>query len=114
MEIDRNQIERFSFHESTLERVYFEDTRLTLRLSGVKFDGKNSCADLRLSGLGRICCDGIAIQKFEMRYPDAEVLSLEFGDDAIKLVLEWNDFSSRSSETNCYAICFDDLIIDVS
>jgi hypothetical protein len=100
--VHRPDFDSLSFHEATVLRVSTTPTRLEVELAGV--GGWDAFGNVvvefdDVTGMSR---DGASAGEFQMERQDGEVLTLGRDGDEFVLIVEWNDFSPRSSHTTAW------------
>ena len=105
----------FSFHEASVLEIFVENGDCLLRLDDVACDQGKLQVLVAVRGLEKVFIDSIQADytKLKMIAPDGEILSLELENDALFILIEWNNFPLRSSITHSYRIEGEEVEIQV-
>lgn len=98
-----NNIDKYSFHESTIIQFGETDGKFVISLEGVKYGEQRVNMCIEMNGFSKIEVDDITL-KTSMSAEDGEVLTLEFNNGMISAIIEWNNFSTGDSFTHSYRI----------
>jgi len=90
------------FHESTLTGIDANGQNMVLGFEDVKLGERLVKARIIIQGIRSIICNGQVKMAIGLESNDAEVLSVDFTTEQIKLIVEWNDFANHSSHTSSY------------
>ncbi len=88
-----------SFHEATVLELTREGDTARLELQDIRIGERFADATVFVDGVETITIDDQPVAALEKEYEDGEVLTLEIGERHILLVVEWNDFARRLSQT---------------
>jgi hypothetical protein len=94
------------FHEATLLAIELAAPGcVTLILDDVLLGDERRRVQVTLREVEKLERDGLPVRELIMEMPDAEVLALRStGRATWQLLLLWNDFARRLSQTVCYGI----------
>ncbi|MGQ0798933.1 MAG: hypothetical protein ACT4NL_02315 [Pseudomarimonas sp.] len=94
-----------SFHESSFVGVESEHGLIRISVEdAVQADGSRASGTIMLTGVSRIYADEALTSVFEMESSDGEIIDLEWKDKELSLIVQWNDFSNRTSITRHYRV----------
>jgi hypothetical protein len=113
-DVDMIDPQKISFHEATIIAFQMNDGTLELKLTGVFTDEGARDIEIFISGVNHIEVDGEVADSASMPFPDGEVLSLALSHDSLSLLVEWNDFSNRTSCTMSYEVCGESLSVTLA
>ncbi|PXF63010.1 hypothetical protein [Kangiella spongicola] len=94
----------FSLHDATICSIIADKGHFYIIVNGGKFKSEEADFCIKLSGVNNIEADGKIELSLEMTYPDGEVISADFADKEMKLIVEWNDFDAVFSLTKSYRL----------
>jgi hypothetical protein len=100
------------FHESSVVRVYRESASIILMLEDVHVGDEIRSAVLRMKGVKSIKRDGQEVQDLTAESKDGEILTLEYTESALHLIVEWSDFLAHKNHTASYRLTFDSITVD--
>src|SRR5260370_5365995 len=101
--------QRIGFHESTITSVRKEAGSVILELEGVHFGDNVRNASIRVMGIQTIMCDGIPTADLLAECEDGEVLTLQYTDNDLQLIVECTDFKNRRSQTYSYRSTYNSI-----
>jgi len=103
-EISVTMMEQMSFHEASVVDFSQHGAGVRLKLEDALVDKAKRGIILDISPVANITIDGQAVDKVSMEAEDGEVLSLEYGDGKLSVIIEWHDFNSGSAFARSYEI----------
>jgi len=104
--------QRIGFHESTINSVHNEAGALVVELDGVHFGDTVRPASVRIAGIQAITRDGIPTVDLLEECKDGEVLTLQYSDQVVQLIVECTDFKNHRSQTYSYRIACDSVEVE--
>ncbi|MET1256554.1 hypothetical protein [Aliikangiella maris] len=107
-------INEFSFHESTVISFDGSSNKFTITLEDVKYQEMKVKVHLVVKHVTRLTVDDCETKTLSMPFTDGEVLSLEFEKEKLFILIEWNDFSAKTSKTHAYEIFGNELEYDIN
>ena len=105
--------QRLSFHESSLVSWRHSNGSLTLELKGVHVGRDIRNVSLRLEAVSNVLCDGLPLESFSSDFEDGEVLTLEYAETSLYVIVEWTDFRSHKSQTHSYRIACESIGVEI-
>lgn len=99
-----NNPKNMSFHEATVVRFLRRDSVLELELEDVLVGDLKLRVILSVSPVFSVETDSVSSNIQLMEADDGEVLTLEFSNHNMLLIVEWNDFSLKKSFTRSYQV----------
>jgi hypothetical protein len=105
--------QRISFHESSLVSSRYVGRTLALELEGVHVEDDTRDVSIRLEGVSTILRDGTQVESFTEECEDGEILTLEYTEASMYLIVEWTDFKSHTSETHSYRFACDSVSVEI-
>jgi hypothetical protein len=105
--------QRVSFHESSLVGWRHLGGTLTLELEGAYVGGDIRNVSLRLEAVSTVLRDGVAVESFTSEFQDGEVLTLEYTETSLHVIVEWTDFKSHQSQTHSYRIACESISVEI-
>lgn len=97
-------LRKIAFHESTLKNLSMTNHEVKLEIEDARIDGKKSRVLIDVESTQRLLVDGNLSETLDLEAEDGEVLTLVVLDKSLKIIIEWNDFSSRRAWTKSYEI----------
>ena len=104
---------QMGFHEATVVRFCKYDAVLELELEDVLVDGQKARVVLKVLPVSSVMIDGELSNAPLMAADDGEILTLEMSENALSLIIEWNDFSRRKSFTKSYRVLGGEISVSV-
>ena len=105
--------QRISFHESSLVGSFRVDKMITLKLEGVHVEGNTRNVSIRLEDVNTVLRDGVEIEDFVGICGDGEILTLEYAQKYLYMIVECTDFKNHNSQTHSYRIACDSLKVEM-
>jgi hypothetical protein len=106
-------LDGFGLHEATILGMSRTPDAVVVALDGVRtVDGPRRCEAV-FYGVRSVEADGAPYDDLRMEAEDGELLAFNQEQDATTLIVEWNDFSKRSSFTMVYRIRARELVFEV-
>jgi hypothetical protein len=103
-----------SFHEASVVAFRQNGAEIELRLEGVWSKQGPRSATLILKDVARCEIDESVVAAIHMEAADGEVLSLHVRDDGIDMLVEWNDWATRSHSTRSYDLRAESVLVTVA
>jgi len=91
-----------SFHEATIVALQRNGSNIELRLEGVSSADGSRAATLVLENIVHCEIDGVVGASPIMEAGDGEVLKLTVRDDGIAMLIEWNEWETKSHFVRSY------------
>lgn len=104
---------KLSFHESTVDQFSMSGDIFLIHLLDVKCSGKKLDVKIEISEIKEIFVDSSLSDIPIMLEEDAEVLQLNILGDELKLLVEWNNFFKKTSDTKSYRFIAKKIAIEV-
>ena len=104
---------QISFHEATVVDFSQHGATIRIKLEGVLINKDKCSVNIQLQGVQKIIIDGETANAVSMEAKDGEVLSLEYKDGGMKIIIEWHNFDDRASFVRSYSFLVDDIDIQV-
>jgi len=101
------------FHESTVVSVHREDKAIILELDEVHLGDEIRSATIRMKDVQSITRDGVEVEDLLAESDDGEVLTLQYADQSLHLIVEWPDFVKHQPQTRSYRIAFGSIEVDI-
>lgn len=95
---------QMNFHEASVVRFCKSDEGIELQLDNVLVGGERRRVILNISPVFSMKIDGEMSSAPLMAADDGEILTLEMSEQAVSLVIEWNDFSNKKSFVRSYQL----------
>lgn len=97
---------QMGFHEATVVRFCRYDAVLEIELEDVLVDGQKSRVTLMVSPVSSVLIDGELsnVNVPLMEANDGEILTVDMSENALSLIIEWNDFSRGKAFTKSYRV----------
>ena len=89
------------FHEATVLHVTVGREFLVIVLETIA-QGPSRPVVLNFTCLAHLSADGAPVESFQMEQSDGEVISFTRQDGQFELIVEWNEFSTRSSHVTAW------------
>jgi hypothetical protein len=105
--------QRISFHESSLVGSFRVDTTTTLKLEGVHVEGNTRNVSIRLEHVNTVLVDGTELEDFPEVCENGEILTLEYTQKSLYMIVECTDFKNHKSQTHSYRIGCDSLNVEI-
>jgi hypothetical protein len=105
--------QRISFHESSLVSWRDLGATLTLELEEVHVGSEMRCISLELEAVSTVLRDGVHVESFDSEFKDGEILTLEYTETSLYMIVEWTDFGSHKSQTHSYRIACDEISVEI-
>jgi hypothetical protein len=102
-----------SFHEASIIDFVVKGETITLKLEGVRLGEETHTAVIQLKGVRTLTRDGIGVQDLVSEPEDGEVLTLEYTESTLYLIVEWTDFKRHHSETHSYQIICNSIQVEL-
>ena len=106
-------IENISFHEATVIEFCKYNSTIKLRLDDVVIEGVKEKATLEISPVASLTVDGEISDMVSMLADDGEVLSLEYSNSSISVIVEWHDFVKGFEVTKSYYVTGRDVLVTI-
>jgi hypothetical protein len=107
-------LDAVSFHEASVAAFQQNGADIELRLEGVWSKQGPRSATLILKNVARCEIDESVVAAIQMEAADGEVLSLHVRDDGIDMIVEWNDWATRSHSTRSYDLRANSVLVTVA
>jgi hypothetical protein len=106
-------IQKIGFHESSLVASSHIEETIILKLEDVHVADDRRNISIRLDGVRGILCDGVEVNKFAAECEDAEVLTLEYSNNSLYLIVECMDFKRHTNHVRSYRIACDSVQLEI-
>jgi RHS repeat-associated protein len=100
------------FHDAGVSEFFLENDTLRVKLECYN-DIKEQYEEVLFvfSQVNNLEINGIPDSKFMMIYDDGEVLDFEIIDKDAKILIQWNNFENKISNTKAYSFSFSKIVI---
>jgi hypothetical protein len=90
------------FHDTSLVGISRDGSTLILKIEYYDDDDNEQSVDVSITGVGTILREGIPIHSLTMETDHGSIVVLGQHNQDVKLLLDWVDFSSKSSTMGYY------------
>lgn len=87
---------RTSFHDATVGSLRREGSDIYLDISDILAAEEQYAARVILRGVSRIVRNGKETSDVGMEEEDGEIIDFEAEDSMVKLIIQWNNFKSKT------------------
>jgi hypothetical protein len=102
------------FHEAIVLEFIKYPNKIELKLERVLCGGQLKNVELSFHGIRKLEVDHKPAELPLMATPDGEVLTLILKDNAMELLIDWDDFDRHENFTKYYNIEFEEVLIKIT
>ncbi|MBB5064657.1 hypothetical protein [Granulicella mallensis] len=101
------------FHESSIVSVRRDGKAVVLELDEVHLGSEIRSATITMNDVQSIARDGVGVEDVLAESEDGEVLTLQYTEHSMHLIVEWPDFVNHQAQTRSYRMSFGSINVDI-